>query len=153
MFASDAMTFSRRPGWGFLAKNRTTTFTFWAANFDATFAALFGVSIMAIPAGSLGCPNAKWPGTKALASRPLVNVRLDTIDIAPPEELLPAAQPFCCALISPNLASARSNISLKSHIESRISRMVADVLARSALPKANMLLLRKYPMIRGSEIL
>ena len=71
----------------------------------------------------------------------------------PPEELLPDAQPFCCALISPNLASARSNISLKSHIESRISRMVADVLARSALPKANMLLLRKYPMIRGSEIL
>ena len=27
------------------------------------------------------------------------------------------------------------------------------VFVRSALPKANMLLLRKYPMIRGSEIL
>src|SRR5207342_1037129 len=39
--------------------------------------------MMAMLAGSLGCPNAEWPGTKALASRPLVNVRLDTIDIGP----------------------------------------------------------------------
>jgi len=33
----------------------------------------------------LGCPNAEWPGTKVLASRPVVNVRLDTIDIGPPK--------------------------------------------------------------------
>ncbi|MGB8107242.1 MAG: hypothetical protein WCF47_23495 [Pseudolabrys sp.] len=78
------MIFSRRPGCGFLAKNRTTTFTFWAANFDVTFAALCGVSIMAMLAGSLGCPITKLPGTKALASRPWVNVRLDTIYIGPP---------------------------------------------------------------------
>src|SRR6476659_384520 len=88
------MIFSRRPGCGFLAKNRTTTFTFWAANFDATFAALCGVSIMAMLAGSLGCQIAEWPGTKALASRPWVNVRLDTIDIGPPEVLLPAHSTF-----------------------------------------------------------
>ena len=94
MLPSDAMIFSRRPGCGFLAKYRTTTFTFWADNFDATFAALFGVSIMAILAGSLGCPNAELPGTKALASRPSVNVRLDTIDIGPPEELLPDHSTF-----------------------------------------------------------
>jgi hypothetical protein len=65
----------------------------------------------------------------------------------------PSAHPFCCALISSYLASARTHTSSNSHIESMISRKVADVLARSALPKANMLLLRKYPMIRGSEIL
>ena len=63
------------------------------------------------------------------------------------------AHPFFWALISPNVANARANTSLKSHIKSRISRMVADVFALSALPMANMLLLRKYPMIRGSEIL
>ena len=62
------------------------------------------------------------------------------------------AHPFRCALTSSYLVSARTHTSLKSHIESKISRMVADVFARSALPKANMLLLRKYPMIRGSEI-
>src|SRR5262249_23613430 len=122
-------------------------------NFEATFAALCGVSIMAILPRSLGCPTAEFPGTKALASSPVVNVLLDTIDIAPLKSCLPDAHPFCCALISPNLASARPNISLKRHIESRISRMVADVFALLALPKANMLLLRKYPMIRGSEIL
>src|SRR6478735_4576621 len=49
---------------------------------------------MAMLAGSLGCPIAKLPGTKALASRPWVNVRLDTIDIGPPEELLPAHSTF-----------------------------------------------------------
>src|SRR5262249_34341350 len=38
---------------------------------------------MAILPGSLGCPTAELAGTKALASRPLVNVLLDTIDIAP----------------------------------------------------------------------
>src|SRR6476659_6015520 len=62
-------------------------------------------------------------------------------------------QPFCPALISSNLESARSNLGLKSHIASRISRKVADVLALSACPKAKMLLFRRYPMIRGSEIL
>src|SRR4026209_1863019 len=77
------MTFSRRPGCGFRAKNRTATFIFCAASFGAACAALCGVSMMAMLAGSLGCPNAEVPGTKALASRPLVNVRLDTIDIAP----------------------------------------------------------------------
>src|SRR5512143_1677525 len=91
---SDAMIFSPRPGWGFRAKNRTTTFTFWADNFAATFAALFGVSIMAILPGSLGCPIAELPGTKALASRPLVNVLRDTTDIAPPEERLPDRSTF-----------------------------------------------------------
>src|SRR4029079_16498543 len=45
--------------------------------------------MMAMLAGSLGCPTAEVPGTKALASRPLVNVLRDTIDIAPPKELLP----------------------------------------------------------------
>src|SRR5712671_549808 len=63
------------------------------------------------------------------------------------------SHPFCRALISLNLASARSNLSLKSHIASRISRKIADVLALSACPKAKMLLFRRYPMIRGSEIL
>src|SRR5665647_3479224 len=62
-------------------------------------------------------------------------------------------QPFCRALISSNLASACSNLALKSHIASRISRKVADVLALSAFPKAKMLLFRRYPMILGSEIL
>src|SRR5258707_6101966 len=62
-------------------------------------------------------------------------------------------QLFCCALISSNLESARSNLGLKSHIASRISRKVADVLALSACPKAKMLLFRRYPMILGSEIL
>src|SRR4029077_2455654 len=62
-------------------------------------------------------------------------------------------QPFDRALISSNLESARSNLSLKSHIASRISRKVADVLALSACPKAKMLLLRRYPMIVGSEII
>jgi hypothetical protein len=62
-------------------------------------------------------------------------------------------QPFCRALISSNLESARSNLPLKSHIASRISRKVADVLALSACPKAKMLLFRRYPMILGSEIL
>ena len=52
-------------------------------------------------------------------------------------------QPFACFLISSNLASARSNFSLNSHIASRISRKVADVLALSACPKVNMLLLRR----------
>src|SRR6516165_5756275 len=61
--------------------------------------------------------------------------------------------PFRCALISLNLDSARSNLSLKSHIASRISPKVADVFARSARPKVKMLLLRKNPMIVGSEIL
>src|SRR5262245_55608514 len=60
---------------------------------------------------------------------------------------------YCRALIRLNSASARSNLSLKSHIASRISRKVADVLARSARPYAKMLLFRRYPMILGSEIL
>src|SRR6185436_12002624 len=51
------------------------------------------------------------------------------------------ARPFSCALISSNLARARSNLSLNSHIASRISRKVAEVRALSALPKVNMLLL------------
>ena len=62
-------------------------------------------------------------------------------------------QPFDRALISSNAASARSNLALKSHIASRISRKVADVRALSASPKAKMLLFRRYPMIVGSEIL
>src|SRR6058998_3959355 len=61
--------------------------------------------------------------------------------------------PFCRALISLNLDSARSNLSLNSHIASRISRKVADVLALSTCPKVKMLLLRRYPSIVGSEIL
>jgi hypothetical protein len=61
--------------------------------------------------------------------------------------------PFCPTLISSNLASARSNLALKSHIASRISRKVAEVLALSACPNAKMLLFRRYPMIVGSEIL
>src|SRR5262245_11731828 len=88
MLPSDAMTFSRSPAWGFRAKNRTTTLTFCADNFDANFAALCGVSIMAILAGSLGCPIARLLGTTALASSPLVNILRETTDIAPPDELL-----------------------------------------------------------------
>jgi hypothetical protein len=51
--------------------------------------------------------------------------------------------PFGCALISSNLDDARSNLSLKSHIASRISRKLADVFARSTCPNVKMLLLRK----------
>ena len=58
----------------------------------------------------------------------------------------------CLALIWLNSARARSNLRLKSHIASRISRKVADLLALSACPNAKMLLFRRYPMIRGSEI-
>ncbi len=50
---------------------------------------------------------------------------------------------FCSTLISLNLDSARSNLSLKSYIAFRISRIVADVFALSACPKVKMLLLRK----------
>ena len=60
---------------------------------------------------------------------------------------------FYRALISSNFESARSNLSLKSHIASRISRKVADVFALSARPKVKMLLFRRYPMILGSAIL
>ena len=65
----------------------------------------------------------------------------------------PMPQTFFPALTSSNVASARSNLELKSHIASIISRKVADVLALSACPKAKMLLFRRYPMILGSEIL
>ena len=60
--------------------------------------------------------------------------------------------PYFWALISSNLAVARWNWRLNSHIASRISRNVAEVFARSAFPNANMLLLRRYPMMRGVEI-
>jgi hypothetical protein len=60
---------------------------------------------------------------------------------------------YCRALISLNLDSACSNLPLKSHIASRISRKVADVLTLSPRPKAKTLLFRRYPMILGSEIL
>src|SRR5215510_370229 len=98
MLPSEAITFSRRPGCGFRAKNRTTTFTFWAASFDATFAAFCGVSIMAMLAGSLGCPIAEWPGTKALASSPVVNVRRDTVDIVPRKRAVPRCSAFLLRL-------------------------------------------------------
>jgi len=61
-------------------------------------------------------------------------------------------QPFYRAFISSNFESARSNLLLKSHIASKISRTVADVLALSACPKAKMLLFRRYTMTVGSEI-
>ena len=51
--------------------------------------------------------------------------------------------PFRCALISLNLDCARSNLSLNSHIASRISRKVAEVFALSACPKVKTLLLRR----------
>src|SRR5579863_3755957 len=57
------------------------------------------------------------------------------------------------ALILLNSASALSNLSLNSHMASRISRKVADVLARSTCPNVKTLLLRKYPITVGSEIL
>src|SRR5262245_10041311 len=63
------------------------------------------------------------------------------------------AHPFCWALTSLYFDSARSTLSLNSHIASRISRYVADVLALSACPKVNMLLLRRHPMTVGSETL
>ena len=75
-----------------------------------------------------------------------VAARLSSASRPPPSTLL-------AALISSNLESARSNLSLKSHIASRISRKVADVLALSACPKVKMLLFRRYAMILGSEIL
>jgi hypothetical protein len=68
-------------------------------------------------------------------------------------ELPIGSQSFRRALIALNSASARSNLSLNSHMESRISRKLADVLARSVLPKVKMLLLRRYPITVGSEIL
>ena len=61
------------------------------------------------------------------------------------------SHPFFQPLISSNFDSARSNLSLKSHIASRISRKVADVFALSSCPKVKMLLLRKYPIILGSD--
>jgi hypothetical protein len=61
--------------------------------------------------------------------------------------------PCRLTLISLNFDSARSNLSLKSHIASRISRKVADCFALSAFPKVKMLLFRRYPMIVGLEIL
>src|SRR5438094_5373240 len=61
--------------------------------------------------------------------------------------------PLFRALISLNLDSARSNLFSNSHIALRISRKVADAFALSACPKVKMLLLRKCPMIVGSEIL
>src|SRR5215467_4840676 len=72
--------------------------------------------------------------------------------LTPPKRAMPAMV-YCRALIRLNSAIARSNLWLKSHIASRISRKVADVLARSARPYAKMLLFRRYPMILGSEIL
>src|SRR5262249_7388417 len=72
---------------------------------------------------------------------------------APPKTRYAGDGFYCRALIRLNSASARSNLWLKSHIASRISRNVADVLARSARPYAKMLLFRRYPMILGSEIL
>jgi len=62
------------------------------------------------------------------------------------------SQRFRSTWISSNLASARSNLSLNSHMASRISRKVAEVLALSACPKVKTLLLRKYPMMVESEI-
>jgi hypothetical protein len=58
-----------------------------------------------------------------------------------------------CALISLNFANARSNTPLKSHIASRISRMVADVLEWSTCPNVKILLLRKYRITLGSDTL
>jgi len=60
-----------------------------------------------------------------------------TIDKNP---LTAAAYSF---LTSSNFKRACSNLALKSHIASRISRKVADVLALSACPNAKMLLFRK----------
>jgi 2-aminoadipate transaminase len=47
------------------------------------------------------------------------------------------------ARISSDFASARSNLSLNSHIASRISRNVAEAFALSVWPKVKILLLRK----------
>jgi len=55
-------------------------------------------------------------------------------------------------LISLNFANAVANLSLNSHMASRIWRKVADVLARSARPNVKMLLLRRYRMTVGSEM-
>jgi hypothetical protein len=57
------------------------------------------------------------------------------------------------ALISLNFANARSNTPLKSHIASRISRMVAEVRERSTCPNVKILLLRKYRITIGSDTL
>src|SRR5262249_43252666 len=73
---------------------------------------------------------------------PAIMVRSQPGRTCPPDYRV---RPLACALISSNLALARSNLSLNSHIASRISRKVAEVLARSALPKVKMLLLRRYP--------
>jgi len=53
---------------------------------------------------------------------------------------------------SSNFVRACSNLMLKSHIALRISRRLADVRALSARPRAKMPLLRRYFMIRGSEM-
>ena len=59
---------------------------------------------------------------------------------------------FFRALISLNVASARSNLLLNAHIAMKISRKLAEVFALSLCPNVKMLLLRKYPIIIGSEI-
>ncbi len=68
-----------------------------------------------------------------------------------------ARLPAGCApyrgLISAYFAIAFSNFRLNSHIAPRISRKLAELRARSALPKAKMLLLRRCFMMVGSDTL
>jgi len=59
---------------------------------------------------------------------------------------------FCCALISSNLESARSNLGLKSHMHQEF-RGRSQISCPVSLSKGEMLLFRRYPMILGSEIL
>ncbi len=87
-------------------------------------------------------------GCHALQSRPDFNSGLFSVSVGLRRThglgLMPVKiYYFCSTLISLNLDSARSNLSLKSHIAFRISRTVADVFALSACPKVKMLLLRK----------
>src|SRR5215472_3236893 len=79
--------------------------------------------------------------------------RESQIVVAPCQRAGARSVPGYFPLTSANFACARSNLSLNSHIASMISRKVADVLARSAWPNANTLLLRRYFMMVGSETL
>jgi hypothetical protein len=92
----------------------------------------------------------------AAIAAPMVRRRGQTLKPDPANCIPDDSNPFNPlhrALISENLESARSNLTLKSHIASRISRKVADVLFLSVRPKEKMLLFLRYPMIVGSEIL
>ena len=101
--------------------------------------------------GLQGAGAAQAPGIGAPAFAQAAQLRRSGVSVGAGRDLLRAIWTFYRALVSANIFSARSNFWLNSHIALRISRKLADVLARSACPKAKMLLFRRYPMIFGSD--